>query len=85
MALTGICLPCCAVQVGEVPLIQAVQVYAFQRDMLQRLASDCSRGVPGSAIFLSHAKFPRTSDGSDGAPTAAGPAVFYLKVTFGWA
>lgn len=76
-----------AVQVGEVALVKAVQVYAFQRDMVFRLASDCSRGVPGSAIFLSHAQFPRHSNSNgedqngDGALMASGPTVFYIKVS----
>jgi hypothetical protein len=78
---------CCAsiVQEGDASLLQSLQVYAFQRDLIYKLAADCARGVPGSAIFLSHASAPapQESDCDESVPpppSPTGPTVFYVKV-----
>jgi hypothetical protein len=78
---------CCAsiVQEGDTSLLQSLQVYAFQRDLIYKLAADCARGVPGSAIFLSHASAPapQESDCDESVPpppSPTGPTVFYVKV-----
>lgn len=79
----------------DTALLQAVHVYAFQRDLLGKLASDCAAGVPGSAIFLSHRQHQlgqgqrmQESDGestavvnrSSDSPPVGGPVVYYLKL-----
>ena len=68
-------------------LLQLVQVYAFQRELLLKLASECARGVPGSAIFLSHGRERDQSGGTGGNGDSPGgtsriPTVFYIKVGF---
>jgi hypothetical protein len=71
------------VQEGDTALLQSLQVYAFQRDLIYKLAADCARGVPGSAIFLSHAQAPQDSDSVESVsppPSPTGPTVFYVKV-----
>lgn len=43
-----------------------MQVYEFQRELVYKLASECARGVPGSAIFLSHgSQYSGDHNGSD--------------------
>jgi hypothetical protein len=68
-------------------LLQLVQVYAFQRELLLKLASECARGVPGSAIFLSHGREREQNGDQDGNGDSPGgasriPTVFYIKVGF---
>lgn len=70
-------------------LLQAVTAYAFQRDMLNKLASNCARGVPGSAMFLSHGNTAQLEDSDSGYYTRnknklqsmiVGPTVLYITV-----
>lgn len=54
-------------------LLEELQVFPFQKELVHRLASDCAIGIPGSAIFMSSA---RQSNGAAGEPL-----VLYLKVS----
>jgi len=57
------------------PLLQALRVYDFQRDLVLRLCAACARGTPGSAVFLSHDWRENNTQSS------LSPLVFYIKVT----
>lgn len=72
-----------AEQRAEGTLVNMLRVYDFQRDLVTKLAAECGRGMPGSAIFLSHnwrEMAAVTKSLKDVGHSTIPPLVYYIKV-----